>query len=52
MEAILSLNNNERALYFQEAAAQSNKIKSPIIIEKDFWVCLEIHLILILFYLK
>lgn len=39
MKTVISLHNNERALYFQEAAAQSNKIKSPAIIEKDFWLC-------------
>lgn len=39
MHQILELSKVERAQFFQEAAARSNDIKSPIIIEKDFWVC-------------
>lgn len=39
MDQILTLSKDEQAQIFQEAAARSNEIKSPIIIEKDFWVC-------------
>lgn len=39
MDQILNLSRNEQAQIFQEAAARSNEINSPIIIEKDFWVC-------------
>ncbi len=39
MEQILGLPQQERATYFQEAAARSAQIKLSIIIEKDFWVC-------------
>ena len=39
MNNLLELPHNERAQLFQEAAARSENIKLPIIIEKDFWVC-------------
>jgi hypothetical protein len=39
MEQILSMSKDEQAQIFQEAAARSKNIKSPTIIEKDFWVC-------------
>lgn len=39
MKEILQATKNERVQYFQEAVARSDKIKNPIIIEKDFWVC-------------
>ncbi len=39
MEQILRLSPSEQAQYFREAAAQSSSIKSPNVIEKDFWVC-------------
>lgn len=39
MDQILNLSRDEQAQIFEEAAARSNEIKSPIIIEKDFWVC-------------
>lgn len=39
MEQILTLSLKEQAQIYQEAAARSTVIKSPIIIEKDFWVC-------------
>lgn len=39
MLELLQVSQNERALYFQQAAARSQNIKNPIIIEKDFWVC-------------
>ncbi len=39
MEQILNLSRDQQAQLFLEAASRSNDIKSPIIIEKDFWVC-------------
>lgn len=39
MKELLEATKNERAEYFQEATARSDKIKSSIVIEKDFWVC-------------
>lgn len=33
----LELSSDERRLYFEQAAIQRNV--SPIIMEKDFWVC-------------
>lgn len=39
MKEILQLYPNERATYFEQAAARSDIIKSVNIIEKDFWVC-------------
>lgn len=39
MKELLEASQNERGQYFQEAAARSQNIKNPIIIEKDFWVC-------------
>lgn len=39
MKELLEASQNERAQYFQEAAARSQHIKNPIIMEKDFWVC-------------
>lgn len=39
MDQILSLTKDEQARYYREAAARSNTIKSPNIMEKDFWVC-------------
>lgn len=39
MKELLELNKDDRAKYFHEATARSDKIKNPIVIEKDFWVC-------------
>lgn len=39
MEEILNEKEVLKRQIFQEAAARSQDIKSPIIIEKDFWVC-------------
>src|SRR5580693_7204179 len=39
MKQILSLSKEQQTQLFQEAAARSDEIKLPIIIEKDFWVC-------------
>lgn len=39
MRELLESTQEERAKYFQEATARSEKIKNVIIIEKDFWVC-------------
>jgi hypothetical protein len=39
MKELLELSKEERAQYFNEATARSEKIKNPIVIEKDFWVC-------------
>ena len=39
MEELLGYTNEERRQTFEEATARSEKIKNPIIIEKDFWVC-------------
>jgi hypothetical protein len=39
MKTLLQASQDERALYFQQAAARSEKIKNANIIEKDFWVC-------------
>lgn len=39
MEQIVSLSKDEQAQIYQEAAARSEDIKAPIMIEKDFWVC-------------
>jgi hypothetical protein len=38
MEKILNLSKEEQAQIYQEAAARSENIKSPNVIEKDFWV--------------
>ena len=39
MKAQLKASKEERVQFFNEAVARSDKIKNPIIIEKDFWVC-------------
>src|SRR3990167_5265208 len=39
MKELLETTQKDRAQYFNEAALRSDKIKNPIIIEKDFWVC-------------
>src|SRR5579863_3635866 len=39
MDQILSIPKEDQARYYQEAAARSSMIKSPIILEKDYWVC-------------
>ncbi|OGT62796.1 MAG: hypothetical protein A3E85_03030 [Gammaproteobacteria bacterium RIFCSPHIGHO2_12_FULL_45_12] len=39
MKELLELSKAERTQYFIEAIARSEKIKNPIVIEKDFWVC-------------
>lgn len=39
MEELLKTSQNERAKLFGEVYERSAKTKSPIIIEKDFWVC-------------
>ena len=39
MNELFEVSRDERAQYFQEAAARSKNIKNPIIIEKDVWVC-------------
>jgi hypothetical protein len=39
MKALLEASKEDRRQYFNEAALRSDKIKNPIIIEKDFWVC-------------
>ncbi len=39
MKTLLEASKEDRAQYFSEAAIRSDKIKNPIIIEKDFWVC-------------
>lgn len=39
MKALLEASKEDRKQYFYEAALRSDKIKNPIIIEKDFWVC-------------
>lgn len=39
MKALLEASKEDRQQYFNEAALRSDKIKNPIIIEKDFWVC-------------
>jgi hypothetical protein len=39
MDEILSETNVVKKQIYQEAAARSSDIKSPVIIEKDFWVC-------------
>lgn len=39
MKTLLEASKEDRAKYFNEATARSDKIKNPIIIEKDFWVC-------------
>src|ERR1700719_3624950 len=38
MDQILSMPKDEQARYYREAAARSKTIKSPNIMEKDFWV--------------
>jgi hypothetical protein len=39
MDQILSMPKEDQARYYQESAARSNMIKSPHIMEKDYWVC-------------
>ena len=39
MKTLLEASKEDRKQYFNEAALRSDKIKNPIIIEKDFWVC-------------
>lgn len=39
MKTLLEASKKDRKQYFNEAALRSDKIKNPIIIEKDFWVC-------------
>lgn len=39
MKALLEASKEDRERYFNEAALRSDKIKNPIIIEKDFCVC-------------
>ncbi len=39
MRELLKSTLKERQQAFEEAAARSETIKNPIIIEKDFWVC-------------
>lgn len=39
MKELLELSKEERTQYFTQAIARSEKIKNPIVIEKDFWVC-------------
>ena len=39
MDQILSMSREEQATYYREAAARSKTIKSPNIMEKDYWVC-------------
>lgn len=39
MQELLEFSQEERRQIFAEATARSEKIKNPIIIEKDFWVC-------------
>jgi nucleotidyltransferase AbiEii toxin of type IV toxin-antitoxin system len=39
MKTLLEASKEDRDQYFNEAALRSDKIKNPIIIEKDFWVC-------------
>lgn len=39
MRQILAKPEKEKLQLFQEAAARSTNIKSPLIIEKDIWVC-------------
>lgn len=39
MKTLLEASKEDREQYFNEAAIRSDKIKNPIIIEKDFWVC-------------
>ncbi len=39
MEQILDISKEDQARHYQEAAARSNIIKSPNIMEKDYWVC-------------
>jgi hypothetical protein len=39
MDQILSMSREDQAKYYQEAAARSSMIKSPKIMEKDYWVC-------------
>ena|SRR5689334_10640708 len=45
MKALLKASKKERAQFFNEAAGRSEKIKNPIIIEKDFWVCWSLEMI-------
>lgn len=45
MKALLKASKEERAQFFNEAAGRSEKIKNPIIIEKDFWVCWSLEII-------
>lgn len=39
MKELLKLSKQDKIEYFTEATRRSEKIKSPVIIEKDFWVC-------------
>lgn len=39
MKGLLEVSKEDREQYFNEAALRSDKIKNPIVIEKDFWVC-------------
>lgn len=39
MKELLKLSDQEKTQYFTEATARSEKIKDPVVIEKDFWVC-------------
>lgn len=39
MDQILAMPKDDQARHYQEAAARSNLIKSPNIMEKDYWVC-------------
>jgi hypothetical protein len=39
MDGVAQASPNDRADLFQQAAAQLQPARSPLIIEKDFWVC-------------
>lgn len=39
MDGVARASPQDRADLFQQAAAQLHPARSPVIIEKDFWVC-------------